>query len=78
MYRGLNCQGQIPPNLGATKTKSNLIQKIFGVGKQLLATKLLNQADAWFPKIDIVRMSVCVFVSAPRAIKNYSREMKSE
>ena len=33
-------------------------------------------ARAWFLKIDIVRTSVCV--SAPRAIKNYSREMKSE
>ena len=44
---------------------------------------LLNQvrpAHAWFLKIDIVRTSVCmsVCVSTPRAIKNYSREMKSE
>ena len=42
----------------------------------------LNQAHAWFLKIDIVRMSVCVCVcvcvSAPQAIKNYSHEMKSE
>ena len=37
---------------------------------------------AWFLKIDMVRTSVCVCVclcvSAPRAIKNYSREMKPE
>ena len=43
-------------------------------------------ARAWFLKIDMVRTSVCVCVyvclsvcvSAPRAIKNYSRERKSE
>ena len=35
---------------------------------------------AWFLKIDIVWTSICVYlcVSAPRAIKNYSCEMKSE
>ena len=42
----------------------------------------LNQARAWFLEITFMRTSVCVcvsvFVSAPRAIKNYSREMKSE
>ena len=50
----------------------------------LYGNRLLNQAHAWFLKIDIVRTSVCVSVSvsvcvsAPQAIKNYSREMKSE
>ena len=47
---------------------------------------LLNQVRAWFLKIDMVRMSVCVCVylcvrpppPAPPAIKNYSREMKPE
>ena len=39
---------------------------------------LLNQARAWFLKIASVWMCVCVYVSAPRAIKNSSREMKSE
>ena len=49
-----------------------------------MPTVFLNQARTWFLKIDIVRTSVCVCVrvclcmSAPRAIKNYSREMKSE
>ena len=39
-----------------------------------------RSARAWFLKITSVRMYVCVdvCVSAPRAIKNYSREMKSE
>ena len=31
---------------------------------------LLNQARAWFPKIDPVRTSACVCVSAPKAINN--------
>ena len=41
---------------------------------------LLNQAHAWFLEIVFVKMSVCVCVcvSAPQAIKNYSREMKPE
>ena len=38
----------------------------------------LNQALAWFLEITLVRTSVCVFVcvSAPQAMKNYSREIK--
>ena len=61
------------------------------VDKDLLKVLFLNQARAgrrparaWFLNIDMVRTSVCVCVcvsvcvSAPRAIKNYSRERKSE
>ena len=55
----------------------------------LISVFLLNQARAgrrparaWFLEITFMRTSVCVracvCVSAPRAIKNYSREMKSE
>ena len=46
--------------------------------------EFLNQAHTGlFLKIDMVRTSVCVFVSVclcvrPQAIKNYSRERKSE
>ena len=54
-----------------------------------LSCTFLNQARAgrrparaWFLEITFMRTSVCVrvcvCVSAPRAIKNYSREMKSE
>ena len=45
----------------------SILQQIF---KMSVATYIII-------KIDIVRMSVCVCVR-PRAIKNYSREMKSE
>ena len=58
---------------------------------RLYNSGLLNQARAgrrparaWFLNIDMVRTSVCVCVcvsvcvSAPRAIKNYLRERKSE
>ena len=48
----------------------------------------LNQARAWFLEITFMRTSVCmrvcvcvcvcICVSAPQAIKNCSREMKSE
>ena len=53
------------------------------IGEVYYVAVFLNQARsgqrparAWFLKITSVRMCVCV--SAPRAIKNYSREMKSE
>ena len=42
--------------------------------------QFLNHAHAWFLEITFVRevgMRV-VCVSAPQAVKNYSREMKSE
>ena len=48
-----------------------------------VATIFLNQACAWFLKIDIVRTSVCVCLcvsvcARPRAIKNHSHKMKPE
>ena len=46
-----------------------------------VATIFLNQACAWFLKIDIVQTSVCVCVSVcvrPLAIKNHSCKMKPE
>ena len=56
-----------------------------GIAKGVLQWyTFLNQAHAWFLKIDMMRTSVCVSVcvclcvSAPQAIKNYLREMKSE
>ena len=49
----------------------------------ILFPYFLNQARAWFLEITFVRTSVCVRACVcvcvrPRAIKNYSREMKSE
>ena len=41
----------------------------------------LRPARVWFLEIAFVRevsMRVCLCVSTPRAIKNYSREIKSE
>ena len=44
-----------------------------------LIVGLLNQAHTWFLEITFVRTSVCMCVCVrPRAIKNYSHEMKSE
>ena len=51
--------------------------KHFPFNKKYSSVTFLNQARAWFLKITSVRMCVCVCVR-PRAIKNYSREMKSE
>ena len=53
----------------------------------LLYCPLLKQVRAWFKKGQFslrnyfradVGMGVCVYVSTPQAIKNYSRKMKSE
>ena len=55
------------------------VDKISGTTGAALYLKLVNQACAWFLEIVFVGKSVYMLcVSVPRAIKNYSHEMKSE
>ena len=60
-----------------------MFEYIFGIDKGdyykvVFLGEFLNQMHAWFLRIAFVRMSVCVCVSTPRAIKNHSREINPE